>query len=380
MKTNRRLPIVITLLVIFLAGALAGMWLIRNGHPVQPAPSKVSANTYQPLDSSEEVVMRVYREVGPAVVNINTVSLVSNYWKQQIPQAGVGTGCVIDESGNIITNSHVVTGAGNIEVLFVGDRKLPAELIGRDPESDLAVIRVKPFRGMVVAPLGNSDELTVGQRVIAIGNPFGFQQTVTAGFISALNRDITIADRPLVGMIQTDAAINPGNSGGPLINSRGEVIGINTALFSGTGSFAGIGLAVPISKANNVAQQIIKFGRAIHPWIGLVSGSNLDASLAQRLGLPPANGVLVFSIAQGSPADKAGIKGGDRMISLYGQPFLLGGDLIISLDDVPTPNYDAIKGILLHKNIGDQVKVKVLRGKNELVMNMTLAADPSIRR
>ena len=324
---SRSWSAIITILTILVAGVVIGMWLNKRPAVVStPAPPP---EPYRALETDESVVMRVYKELSPAVVNVVTKTLAYNFWMQVVPQTGQGTGFVIDDQGHILTNSHVVGHSQNIEVTFIGDRKLHAKLIGQDPVSDLAVIKVDPFKGMEVAPLGDSDNLSVGQRVIAIGNPFGFQHTVTAGFISALNRDIVVDQRTMIGMIQTDAAINPGNSGGPLINSRGKVIGINTAIFSQTGGFMGIGLALPIDRAKKVATQILKLGRAVYPWSGIVSGTDIDPQLAQSLGMPTVKGFLITMVAQGSPAYQGGLRGGNQFAGVYrGRPLLLGGDIV----------------------------------------------------
>ena len=262
---------------------------------------------------------------------------------------------------------------------FIGERKLHAKLIGQDPVSDLAVIKVDPFPGMEIAPLGDSDKLAVGQRVIAIGNPFGFQHTVTAGFISALNRDIVVDQRTMIGMIQTDAAINPGNSGGPLINSRGKVIGINTAIFSQTGGFMGIGLALPIDRAKKVSHQILKLGRAIYPWSGIVAGTDIDPQLAQSLGIPTVKGFLISMVAQGSPAYQSGLRGGTQYAGVYkGRPLLLGGDIVAGVDDIPTPTFEDFQNLVFQKNIGDEVKLSVIRDGKQTVVPVKLAEDPRI--
>jgi len=383
MTRSRKWSVIVTLLVIFVSGVVVGLWFTR------PEPVKVTLSQppvpYEALESSEAVVMRVYRELSPTVVNILTTSQALNFWLQVVPQMGQGTGFVIDPEGHIITNNHVVANAENIEVTFVGEKKLKARLVGRDAVSDLAVIKVNPFSDMAVAPLGNSENLSVGQRVIAIGNPFGFQHTVTSGFISALNRDLVVGRQPMHGMIQTDAAINPGNSGGPLMNSKGEVIGINTAIYSQTGSSIGIGLALPINRAKKVAGQILKYGRPIHPWLGVLSWTDMEPALAKGLGLPPVRGVLVVQIAPGSPADRAGLRAGltvsgGRALVYRGRPIVPGGDVILSVDDVPTPTFDDYRNVILQKNVGDQVRLTVLRGQQEFNVNMTLVEDPRIHK
>ena len=374
MTKSRTWSIVVTALVIFGAGLVAGMWINWRPHG-DPSPKA--------LDSSEAVVMRVYKDVSPAVVNIVAESLAMNFWMQLVPQYGQGSGFVIDHQGHILTNNHVVANAKNLEVTFMGGKKVQARLVGRDPVGDLAVIKVDPFPGMAVAELGDSDHLRVGQRVIAIGNPFGFQHTVTAGFISALNRDLVIGKRTMTGMIQTDAAINPGNSGGPLMDAEGLVIGINTALVSQTGGFMGISVALPINRAKKTAHQIISLGRPIYPWIGIKSWMDLDPETARKMALPPISGVLIFQVAAGSPAAKAGLRGGSRLavsgqrVVVYkGRPLLLGGDVILAIGDTPTPTYDDYRNALFQKDIGDTVRLKIQRGDKQLSVNVTLAEAP----
>lgn len=377
MTGSARWSIIVTVLVIFAAGAVLGMWLNRRAEP-PPA--------FQALESAEAVVTKVYREISPTVVNIVASRQRLNFWMQPAPQFGQGSGFVIDKEGHIITNNHVVADAQTLEVTFMGNKRVQARLVGRDPISDLAVIKVTPFPEMAAAPLGDSDTLQVGQRVIAIGNPFGFQHTVTSGFISALNRDLVIGQRTMMGMIQTDAAINPGNSGGPLMNSSGLVIGINTALVSQTGGFMGISVAMPINRARKVAGQILKWGHAIYPWIGINSWMDLQPHIAQKMNLPPIRGVLIYQIAPGSPAAAAGLRGGTqvafsggRLVLINGRPLLLGGDVILSVDDKPTPTHDEYRNALADKNVGDKVTLRVLRGSNELTFTLTLVEAPSVQ-
>lgn len=378
----RKLSIWLTLVVIFGAGIVIGMWLNRcRISPIDFSARENEPIAQQPVDSSEAVVTRVYKEVSPAVVNIITIRRALNFWMQVVPlQGGQGTGLVIDSAGHILTNNHVIANADNIEVGFSGERTLAATLVGRDPVNDLAVVKVDPFPNMAVARLGDSDRLVPGQRVIAIGNPWGFQYTVTAGFISALHRDMNIGNRTLMDLIQTDAAINPGNSGGPLINSRGEVIGINTALVNPTptGGFTGIGLAVPINRAKSVASQIIKLGRRIYPWLGISLSLNLTPPVAQAIGLRAVSGLLVMEVAAGSPAAKAGLKGGDRLVYFRGQPIVLGGDVLLGIDDSPVSTFDEFRNIILQKSSGDQVRLRILRGTSEQQLTAKLEPDPRI--
>lgn len=377
MSVIRKWSVAVTMLLIFVTGVLLGLWLKYSPtQPPVPPPVPVPPPKYEALEAGEAVVMRVYQELSPAVVNIVATSLSLNFWMQVVPQQGQGTGFVIDDQGHILTNNHVVANAETLEVTFIGDKKASAKLVGRDPISDLAVIKVQPFAGMAVAPLGDSDILAVGQRVIAIGNPFGFQHTVTAGFISALNRDLNLGQRTMMGLIQTDAAINPGNSGGPLIDSRGRVIAINTAIYTQSGGFMGIGLALPINRAKKVATQLIRWGRAIYPWTGIQSAMNVDPNLAQQMGLPRIRGVLIFEIVPGSPATQAGLRGGSRRATYMGRPILLGGDVITAVDGTPTPTYDDLNNAILQKNVGDTVRLSVIRERAKFEMDLTTTADP----
>ena len=366
MNRLRNTSIIVTLLVIFGGGLVIGLWLNRRAAYVSIQP----ISSYEPLESGEAVVMRVYKALSPTVVNIVASSLALNFWMQLVPQVGQGTGFVIDEQGNILTNNHVVANARSLDVTFIGGKKVQARLVGRDSASDLAVIKVDPFSGMAVAPLGDSDRLSVGQRVIAIGNPFGLQHTATTGFISALNRDITVGNRTLMGLIQTDAAINQGNSGGPLISSRGEVIAVNTALYTPTGGFIGIGLAVPINQAKKVAAQIVKFGRAIYPWLGVKTSMNTE-----QLGLP-WKGILIMELAPGGPAAKAGLRGADQLRYSGGRFVPWGGDIITSLDGTPTPTLDEFNNVLFQKKIGDTVQLGIVRDNKQMTVDVTTVPDP----
>jgi putative serine protease PepD len=365
----------VTVAVIFGAGLIAGLWLNR-----QPSSSSPRPGAYQALETSEAVVIDVYRRISPSVVNIVATTLVRYpgfglYHMQVIPQRGQGSGFVVDPRGYIVTNNHVVGNAENLEVTFMGGGKVRARLVGSDLFSDLAVIKVDPFPGMEVAPLGDSSHLTVGQRVIAIGNPFGFQHTVTSGFVSALGRDINVGQRAMLGMIQTDAAINPGNSGGPLMDSRGQVIGVNTAIYTPTGSYTGIGFALPIDRAKKVASQIIETGRVIYPWTGIKSGVPIDPTVARQIGLLPVHGILIFEIVPGSPADQAGLRGGTMQ---PGQLIPLGGDVILSIDGTPTPTLDDYQHVILQKSVGSTVRFHCLRGQAEFDADVKLAPVPKM--
>ena len=384
MSRTRTWSLAVTVAVIFGAGVVAGMWLLQGTRPADTPPPA----SYTPLESGEAVVMDVYRRLNPTVVNIvATTGLAVDNWMRLYPQLGQGTGLVVDAEGHIVTNSHVVAKALTLEVTLLGERKASGKLVGQDSASDLAVIKIDPFPGMMVAPLGNSDNLAVGQRVIAIGNPFGFQHTVTAGFISALHRDVNVDKRTMMDMIQTDAAINPGNSGGPLIDSRGNVIGINTAIYSPGGGSIGIGLALPINRARKAVQDIVKWGKVIYPWLGIKSSIDLEPDIAAQLGLPRMGGVLIFDVVPGGPADQAGLRGGQTRAILREyrpkltlKPIILGGDVIVAVDGTPTPTSDDFKNAVREKEPGQKVTVTILRNNQERKVEVTLGEDPIIRK
>ena len=264
------------------------------------------------ISADEKINIDVFRSVRPTVVNIVATTLRMNFWMRAIPQEGMGTGFIIDPAGYILTNNHVVANAQKLTVTLADGKKLDARLIGRDPQYDLAIIKIAESDVPQVARLGNSDDLEVGQKAIAIGNPFGLGHTFTTGVISALDRTLqTPEGATFEGLIQTDAAINPGNSGGPLLNSNGEVIGINTAIYSRTGGYQGIGFALPVNHAREVATQLITSGRVARPWLG-ITGYTIDKGFARALNMEDAEGVLVVEVINGSPASEAGLKGGTR--------------------------------------------------------------------
>ncbi|NLD38815.1 MAG: trypsin-like serine protease [Desulfatiglans sp.] len=334
---------------------------------------KSSENRPIILSNDEEINIRVFEESHPAVVNISTVTLSVNFWRQITPREGQGSGFIIDKGGYILTNNHVIEKAREIRVTLADGQKLPAELIGRDPYSDIAVIKIAQDKINVVVPLGDSDKTKVGQKAIAIGNPFGLSHTLTTGIISALGRSIETADGIEIDeIIQTDAAINPGNSGGPLLNSNGEVIGINTAIFSMSGGNQGIGFAIPINRAKEIANNIITNGRVPRPWLGIESVA-IDDQLAYALGFPTGYGLLVQKVFPNSPADQAGLRGGDRYAIIGGMQIVIGGDLVVSIDNEKITDNRRLVSILNRKKIGQKIAVEFYRGKNLMKQEIVLA-------
>ncbi|MBN1906896.1 MAG: trypsin-like peptidase domain-containing protein [Deltaproteobacteria bacterium] len=335
--------------------------------------SKVSENRPIIISNDEEINIRVFEESHPAVVNISTVTLSVNFWRQITPREGQGSGFIIDRRGYILTNNHVIEKAQEIRVTLANGEKLPAELIGRDPYSDIAVIKIAPDKIDVAVPLGDSDKIKVGQKAIAIGNPFGLSHTLTTGIISALGRSIETADGIEIDeIIQTDAAINPGNSGGPLLDSSGEVIGINTAIFSMSGGNQGIGFAIPINRAKEIASNIITTGRVPRPWLGIESVA-IDDQLAYALGFPADYGLLIQMVFPNSPADKAGFQGGDRYAIIGGMQIVIGGDLIVSIDNEKITDNRKLVSILNRKKIGQKITVEFYRGKRLMKQEILLA-------
>jgi S1-C subfamily serine protease len=328
------------------------------------------------VSSDEQININVFEKVHAAVVNIATTTLSVNFWMQVTPQQGQGSGFIIDKRGYILTNNHVVDNASKITVTLSNGKKLAATLVGRDAESDLAVIKVTDAAVNDVVELGDSNALRVGQKTLAIGNPFGLGQTLTSGIVSALRRSIrTEEDIQIDDVIQTDAPINPGNSGGPLLNSSGEVIGINTSIFTTSGGYQGIGFAIPINRAKEIAAQLISTGKVARPWLGAAATVPVN-ELSQYVDLGIDKGLLLVQIYENSPADKAGLRGGDRMVIVGRYRLLIGGDIIISIDNNPISEDDDIDRIISRKKIGDKITVKIFRDGRLIDVPVTLTEKP----
>jgi len=289
-----------------------------------------------------------------------------------------GTGFVYDKEGHIITNNHVVESGGKITVRFIDGTTVNARLVGRDPYSDLAVIKVDVSEEKLCPlPLGNSSKLVVGEPVYAVGNPFGLSCSITEGIVSQLGRQLkTKGGYLIVDVIQTDAAINPGNSGGPLLNRFGEVVGVNTAIYSYTGTFSGVGFAIPSNLVRKVVPSLIEKGYYEHPWIG-VAGLDVTPEIAKLMGLKEPKGFLVTSVMKGSPAEEAGLRGGNQVVVIEGEEVVIGGDVIIGIDgrEVRGIN-DILVYIERYKNVGDNVTLTIIREGGETEVPLTLGARP----
>lgn len=378
----------VVVLVAMLVGAATvvgylGLQPGQFGQPPKVASAEQAARTAGQAPLSEDSLVDIYQKLSPAVVNItSTTAARTTRGTPQLPplpdrpRRGSGSGVIIDQDGHILTNNHVVAGATRLDVTLADGTTVAGRVLGTDPGNDLAVVRIDadPSR-LTVAPLGDSSALKVGQVAIAIGNPYGLQRTLTTGVISSLGRTYPTGagGRSIRDMIQTDAAINPGNSGGPLINSQGEVIGINSSIESTTGAWTGIGFAVPINTAKASLPDMIAGKKVSHPWLG-ISGTELTANLAQELGLP-AGGVYVVSVVSNSPAEKAGLKGA----AAHGESVTdvpTGGDVILAVDGRQVRKVEDISSYLDTKKAGDAVTVTILRDGQNQDIQVTLADWP----
>jgi S1-C subfamily serine protease len=276
-----------------------------------------------------------------------------------------------------VTNHHVVSGADAIEVTFLDGTTLKATLVGSDPYSDLAVIKIEARKTLVPVVLGDSSELYVGETVLAVGNPFGLSGSMTKGIVSQLGRTLqTSGNYLIVGVIQVDAAINPGNSGGPLLNLKGEVVGVNTAIASMTGEFAGIGFAIPSNLVKKVVPAIISQGYYPHPWLG-ISGLDVTPAIAEAMNLPNATGFLVTEVLKGSPAAEAGLRGGTNVAVIEGVKVPIGGDVIVGVDQIRVRQLlDLLVYLEYQKNVGDQVKLRIIRDGVEEELTVRLGERP----
>lgn len=324
-----------------------------------------------PPDTDNMILTQLYNRSRDSVVLISV----------RTPSGpGTGSGFVYDKEGRIITNNHVVEDATNIDVTFLDGTIVEAELVGRDPYSDLAVIQVDlPPERLEPMKLGTSSDLLVGETVVAIGNPFGLANTMTMGIVSAVGRQASApGNYVIVDVIQTDAAINPGNSGGPLLNLRGEVVGMNTWILSDTGQFSGIGFAVPSDTVKREIDSLIETGTYQHPWIGIV-GREMTPDIAEAMGLDrDTRGTLVVELSSGGPAEEAGLRGGDRQATVDGTLMTIGGDVIIWADGkIMNSFYDLIFYVSRYKRPGDVLTLTIIRGREIIDVDLTLGVRPS---
>jgi S1-C subfamily serine protease len=351
---------------------LSGRFLPFGSASISP-PSSI---TDPSLATDEQNNIEVYKATSPGVVYIQSTTTVRDFFGMfERPVEGAGSGSIIDEQGNILTNYHVIVNAEKLTVSFGTGKNYPAKVVGRDPDTDLAVIRLleTPKEALTIVPMGDSDKLVVGQKVLAIGNPFGLDRTLTTGVISGLQRPIRAQNRRQIeGAIQTDASINPGNSGGPLLDSHGRMIGINSQIESPSGASAGVGFAIPINIAKRVVPELIKSGEVRRPKLGIVPRD--VESLQNQVRLPVTSGVLIWNVQPGGPAANAGLRG---MVQTEDGDIELG-DIIVAMDGVKINNNDELYRALNKHQLGDSVSVEVFRNGTRMTVavRLTEVTDP----
>lgn len=345
----------------------------ENGSPLQLTEAQAA-----PAFNQDELNnIGVYKRVLPSVVNITSRQVVFNFFYGAVPQEGQGSGFVLDTAGHVLTNYHVIAGANRgIQVMLSNKKTYAAKVIGTDKTHDLALLQINA-PNLTPATLANSSELAVGQEVYAIGNPFGLAGTMTRGIISSIRQVKTGETTAIDDAIQTDAAINPGNSGGPLLNSRGEVIGINTMIASnGAEQSSGIGFAIPINTAKAVLADLTRYGRVKRPSLGIVSYA-IGPDLAEQMGLAANEGVLIQKVIPGGAAERAGLHGGTEQAYVGNTPILLGGDLIVAIDGQQVTEPQDISGIMDKHQAGDTIAITVLRGRRQITFKLILGEAQS---
>lgn len=365
--------------------------------PIESLPLNVSLQLATPVpqeiidsaDAEYALLTNIYERLAPSVVNIDVISTVST---TRLLDVGRGSGFVFDLDGHIVTNTHVINGAREIEVTFNNGYITSATVVGADAYSDLAVIKVDTNKERLFpVTLGDSGTVRVGERAIAIGNPFGLASSMTQGIVSGLGRQLPSAellDTDLIpgfknpSIIQVDTDINPGNSGGPLLNSRGEVIGVNTAIRTESGTFQGVGFAIPVNTVKRVVPELIANGKVDYAWLGISTLIEEDgfsvAGLAESLNLPVEAGVLVDRVTIGSPADKAGLHGGSRRVVVRGSEICAGGDIIVAVDGTYIDNMDELVAhLVVHTAPGDIINLMIVRGTETFEVPLTLEPRPT---
>jgi len=365
MERNRRFGVVQIAVFLVLGAALWWFFFkpIVRVHDEKAEPRAVVARG--DLAQDEKTATEIFKNVSHSVVYISSIELRRDFFSfniYQIPK-GTGSGFVWDKDGRIVTNFHVIEDASRIEVILADNTKWKATLVGVSQDKDLAVLKISaPAEKLHPIPLGDSRNLLVGQRVFAIGNPFGLDQTMTSGIVSALGREIqSVTGRAIQGVIQTDAAINPGNSGGPLLDSAGRLIGVNTAIYSPSGASAGIGFAVPVEVVNRFVPELIKHGKVMKPGIGIVIA---HPSLAERLDI---RGVLIINVQKGTSAETAGLRGTHQR----GAEIILG-DIIVSINNKPISSYDDLRNEFDKYKIGDVINLGIVRNNRNMTISVNL--------
>jgi S1-C subfamily serine protease len=337
--------------------------------------------------SRQLTIHQIYTRAAPGVVQVTVTSKVTTQpdpfldpfgVPQTTTQQALGSGFVIDKAGHIVTNFHVVQGASKVEVSFSNNERLPATIVGRDPSTDVAVLEVKAHsRAFTPLALGNSDLVEVGDSVVAIGNPLGEDRSITSGIVSALQRQIVAPNgAPIDHVIQTDAALNHGNSGGPLLNARGQVVGVNSQIQTdGSDGNIGIGFAIPINTVKSVAAQLISKGVVEHPFLG-VDARAITSDVARLFRLPVKSGLLVSTVCSSTGASKAGLHGATQQVTVAGETWPLGGDIIVKADGVAVGSVEQLRSLIGQKKPGDSIQLEVFRGTKTLSLNVKLGRQP----
>ena len=373
----RRIVLILLIVGVFwyvtahVSGDLRSLGLLKTSDRNSPL-ELTEAHAAPEYDSEEQNNIQIYKRVLPSVVNITATNLTYNFFYGPVPQQGQGSGFILDHAGHVLTNYHVVDQANRgIEVQLSNKHKYSATVVGADRTHDLALLQINAPNLQPVT-LADSSSLAVGQKVFAIGNPFGLSGTMTRGIISSIRSVRGGEGAPIEDAIQTDAAINPGNSGGPLLNSRGEVIGINTMIASnGAEQSSGIGFAIPINTAKAVLGDLTRYGHVKRPTLG-IQGYPIGPDLAQAMDLAADYGVLIQKVVPGGAAEKAGLHGGTQQRYLGNEPIMLGGDLIVAIDGQQVAEPQDINEIMDKHQAGDTVNVTVLRGRRQITVKLVL--------
>src|SRR5712691_9706285 len=365
---------------LFAAISVAGFQQL-SGHfqTFGSASTATPSNITDPsLATDEQNNIEVYKAASPGVVYIQSTTMVRDFFGMfSQPVEGAGSGSVIDEQGDILTNYHVIANAEKLTVSFGSGKNYPARVVGRDPDTDLAVIRLleTPKEPLTIVPMGDSDRLIVGQKVLAIGNPFGLDRTLTTGVISGLQRPIRAQNgRQIEGAIQTDASINPGNSGGPLLDSHGRMIGINSQIESPSGASAGVGFAIPVNIAKRIVPQLVRNGYVQRPKLG-IEPRNVEA-LSGQVRLPVSYGVLIMAVQPGGAAANAGLRG---LVQTENGDVELG-DIIVAIDGQKISNNDELLGVLDKHQVGETVSVQIMRNGRAMTVPVKLMEAPQRRQ
>jgi S1-C subfamily serine protease len=378
---------VLGLLVAFLAGIAVYYVSVSAWNPFRTggAPGGSTAALWQGpevarsanLGADELNNIDIYQRANPATVNVTSVEFQENFWFQVVPREGAGSGFLINAEGLVLTNNHVISADGQrVEVSLMDQSRYRAEVLARDPDNDLALLKIDARKPLPFLRLGDSDEVKVGQKVLAIGNPFSLGGSLTTGIVSALGRTLSSGrDSVLEDIIQTDAAINPGNSGGPLLDSNGDVIGINTAILNETGANIGIGFAMPINRAKLMLDVYRERGTFVRPWLG-IRPMFVNGELAEYLELPRDGGYLLRDVLDGGSAARAGLRGADRVVRVGNYRIPVGGDFVTAIDGRKVDSSDVLRRVMAKKRVGDTVVFDIVRAGRSQKVNVTLREGP----